>query len=180
MPPGTPPPPPRRATDAEARSPIVWLLVLVPAAAVGYAAVHYVRNRYDPGVGVFPARVESVLPFLIFVALIGSMVKRPTRGDRMIWDAQPSLQRPRVLEADERSFVLTDAVARHEHRWESFTHVVETATQVLLFTGWYSFYFIPKRSFASTEELDAFRDLLRRQVVQRPAPAFPVLPARPV
>jgi hypothetical protein len=71
-------------------------------------------------------------------------------------------------------------VARHEHRWDSFTHVVETATQLLLFTGWYTFYFVPKRAFANAAELDAFRDLLYRHVAQRPSPAFPVLPARPV
>jgi hypothetical protein len=175
--PGTPAPPPRAPTDPEVRSPAIWGLILVPFVAIVYVVI-YRLTRHGPV--DMSSLLLPVLPWLaIFTVLWFFLARRGVVGWKGAWDAVPQLHRPKVIEADEQRFSLTDAVDRMEHRWEAFTHVQETPHLFLLFTSARTFHFVPKRAFISAAELEAFRDLLRRNVAHRPEPGFPVLPARP-
>jgi hypothetical protein len=156
----------------------VWLLIVVPLAAVVFILIRTFARAGGPR-GDLPSEFLPFIPWLLIFSFVALFLRRNV-GWKASWDSMPQLHRPKVVEADEQRFTVTDAVDRMEHRWEAFTHVRETPHLFLLFTAARTFHFVPKRAFASAAELDAFRDLLRRHVAQRPAPAFPVLPARPV
>ena len=98
-------------------------------------------------------------------------------GVRRLWDGQPHLQRPKRVEIDVTGFVISDAVSRLEHRWPSFSHARETKNLFLLYVSNYAFHMVPTRAFATDEEADGCRELVRKMVAERPGPAFPVLPA---
>jgi len=121
----------------------------------------------------------QILPWALIAGFLFFVLMRQTGGFGLTaaWNAQPALHRPRVMEADGQRITFTDAVDRMEHRWEAFTHVRETPGLFVLFTTAHSFHFVPKRAFTHAADLDAFRELLRTTVAQRPEPAFPVLPA---
>jgi hypothetical protein len=172
--PGTPAPPPRPPKDPESRSLLVWLLVVVPVVAVVFFLIRSFVRSSGPA-GDLPSAFLPVIPWLLIFGFVALFLRRGGNW-KAAWDAMPQLHRPKVVEADEQRISFTDAVDRMEHRWEAFTHVRETPHLFLLFTAVNTFHFIPKRAFPSAAELDAFRELLRRQVAQRPEPGFPVLP----
>ena len=97
---------------------------------------------------------------------------------KVMWESQPQLHRPQSVEVREDGVVIADAVTRAENRWDAFSHVIETANLFLLYTSDYAFHMVPKRAFASEKELRSFRELVRRHIAERPAPAFPVIPVR--
>ena len=176
--PGTPAPPPRPATDPEAQSLWVWLLIVVPVVAVMFFLIRSFARAGGPGTD-WLSEFLPVIPWLFIFGFVVFFMRRGV-GWKANWDRMPQLHRPKVVEADEQRISFADAVDRMEHRWEAFVCVRETPHLFLLFMAVNTFHFVPKRAFANSADLDAFRELLRRQVAQRPEPAFPVLPARPV
>ena len=183
MPAGTPPPPPRPRADPEARSPLAWLFLLIPVVGFGITLT-WTLQFTGPAGSAAPLDLSALLfatvPWAVIALVLWVFIARSDDPLRKVWEAQPSLHRPHVVEADERGIVFSDAAGRTEQRWEAFTHVHETAGLFLLYTGRLSAQFIPKRAFAGAADLDAFRELLRVTIAQRPGPAFPVLPAAPV
>ena len=173
--PGKEPPPPPKRKESEPGSWVAWALVVLPIAAVVVALGAFFQNR---GVATEPVRILlPVLPWVVIFAVIFLFVLRSRGGLRALWDAQPAMHRPHVVEVYDDRIVFSDAVGRYEHAWEAFTHVRETPGTFLLFTSQFSMHILPKRAFAGGADVDAFRELVRRTIAQRPAPAFPVLPA---
>jgi hypothetical protein len=91
------------------------------------------------------------------------------------WESQPQLHRPQSMEVEEETVVISDAATRAEHRWDAFSHVLETSNLFLLYTSDHAFHMVPKRAFASEQDVRSFRELVRRTIAERPAPAFPVI-----
>jgi hypothetical protein len=182
MPPGAPPPPPRPRPDPQPRSPLTWLWLLAPAAGLAITATLTLRFTGSPGSAApldLSAVLFSTVPWVVIGLVLWLFITRSADPLKKLWEASPAMHRPQALDADEQRIVFSDAAGRFEQRWEAFSHVQETQGVFILYTGQLSAQFIPKRAFATPAELDAFRELLRRHVAQRPAPAFPVLPARP-
>jgi hypothetical protein len=180
LPPGTPPPPPRPRSDpTTTRPPLALLWLLAPAAGLAITLALTLRFTGNPGSAApldLSAVLFSTVPWVVIGLVLWLFITRSSDPLKKLWEASPSMHRPQVVEADEQRIVFSDAAGRFEQRWEAFSHVQETDGIFLLYTGQLSAQFIPKRAFASAAELDAFRELLRRHVAQRPAPAFPVLP----
>jgi hypothetical protein len=120
--------------------------------------------------------VLKIAPWFLAVSAVLA-VARSGLGVRRLWEGQQHLQRPKRLEVSEEGIVLSDAVSRSELRWPAFSHAVETPNLLLLYLSNFSFQMVPKRAFASAAEADDFREIVRRMIVERPGPAFPVLPA---
>jgi hypothetical protein len=169
-------PPPRPTTRAGATSTREgWLLLPLVGLAIT-VMVLLVQRPATPRelvVATFPWLVAGLIVGLILTGWRKSVVKR-------LWETQPTFHRPHVVEVYPDHIVYSTAVGRFDHRWEAFTHVRETPGLFVLYESPYLMNMLPKRAFAGREEVDAFRELLRRTVAQRPDPAFPVLPAIPV
>ena len=181
--PGREPPPRRRPRDPEARSPVPWAPLGVPLVVGAFVMLGYYGrdgNGSTAGGGPdFVALMLPVVPWLLIFLFIYFFVFRRFGGAgaiKSMWDTSPALHRPHVVDVEADHIVFTDAVNRNEHKWEAFTHVRETPGLFLLFTSNVSMHFLPKRVFPGKAEVDAFRELVRRTVAERPAPAFPVLP----
>jgi YcxB-like protein len=174
--PGKEPPLPFRSRDPEAKSTTAWA-ILVLMLAGGAVAVFLIYALRSGGSRAWPDLLLPMFPWLAIILFLWFFLFRRGGGLKALWDAQPALHRPHVVEVYTDRIVFTDAVDRLEHKWEAFTHVRETPGVFLLFTSTYSMHIIPKRVFPSRADIDAFRELIRRTIAQRPAPAFPVLPA---
>ena len=119
-----------------------------------------------------------LVPWTLIFLVIWFVVFRSLRGGlRAQFDAQPALHRPHVVEVYDDRIVFSDTVGRYEHSWDAFTHVRETPGNFLLFTSLYALHILPKRVFPDLAAANDFRELLRRTIAERPAPAFPVVPA---
>ena len=121
---------------------------------------------YAPGTEPPPGQEPG--KFSVFLAAVGNY--------KAMWEKQEHLHRPQSVEVREDGLVISDAVTRAENRWDAFTHVRETPNLFMLYSSDYAFYMLPKRAFAAEEELRQFREMVRRRVAERPAPAFPVIP----
>ena len=97
-------------------------------------------------------------------------------NEKAIWESQPHLHRPQTMEVTEGGVVVSDAVSRTENRWDAYSHVRETPNLFLLYTSDLVIQSVPKRAFASEQDLRSFRELVRQTIAERPAPAFPVVP----
>jgi hypothetical protein len=159
---------------------LLWLLL--PTAGLVITATLTLRFTGPPGSAVpldLSAVLISTVPWVVIGLVLWLFITRSADPLKKLWEASPTMHRPQAVEADEQRIVFSDAAGRFEQRWEAFSHVQETQGVFILYTGQLSAQFIPKRAFATPMELDAFRELLRRQVEQRPAPGFPVVPALP-
>jgi hypothetical protein len=162
----------------------MWLWLLVPAAGLAITATLTFRftGAADSAAPLdMSAVMFSTVPWVVIALVLWLFISRSGDPLKKLWEASPGMHRPQAVDADEQRIAFSDAAGRFEQRWEAFSHVQETEGIFLLYTGALSAQFIPKRAFAAAADLDAFREMLRRQVAQRPAPAFPVLPvAQPV
>jgi hypothetical protein len=175
--PGKEPPAPPERKEAERGSSMAWALLVLPVAAAIVALGMVFQRR---GGGPEPVRILlPILPWVVIFLVIWFFVFRSMRGGlRAQFEAQPALHRPQVAEVYDDRIVFSDSVGRYEHAWDAFTHVRETPGTFLLFTSQYALNILPKRVFPGREAIDAFRELIRRTIAQRPSPAFPVVPAR--
>ena len=184
LPPGSGRPDPALGppTGAAGRSALSWVIIIT--CVVGWLVVTVINAFSSNGdsAGAPPrsplvGAAMTALPwFFIFFGFM-TFVRRAGVGVKRMWDGQPQLQRPKRIEIAEPGVVVIDGVSRSEQLWEAFTHARETPNLFLLYFSEYSFQMIPKRCFATTADADAFRELVRRTVVERPPPAFPVMPA---
>ena len=186
LPPGSGRPDPTTGppTGAAGRSALSWVIIITCIAGWLVVTVINAFSANADGASA-PARSPLVgaamtaLPwFFIFFGFI-TFVRRAGVGVKRMWEGQPQLQRPKRIEIAEPGVVVSDAVSRTEELWAAFTHARETRNLFLLYFSEYSFQMIPKRAFATTADADGFRELVRRMVVERPPPAFPVLLAAP-
>ena len=113
----------------------------------------------------------SSIPFIellpIAVALIGGFViilRVARRSARVVWDAQPHLRLPHRLEATSDRVVVQTPVHRIEYAWPAFISFSETQNIFLLSVSAVGFHTVPKRAFANSEQIDAFRNLLQSRL----------------
>jgi len=170
------------AAGAAARSAGAWVFIITTViASLVLMVANSVSSDTDNTVGrsALASVTLTVLPwFLLFIAF-KTLLRRGGVGVRRMWTGQPHLHRPKRIEIAEPGVVVSDGVSRLEELWPAFSHARETKNLFLLYVSDYSFHMVPKRAFATTADTDAFREMVRRMVVERPGPAFPVLPASP-
>jgi preprotein translocase subunit YajC len=167
----------RAATKSNVVGRVVMLLVIV-GAGCALLFVWFIRQERDanPGGGQVTDFLLPFVPWVLIFLFIWFFVFRALRGSRRMWEGQAHLRHEKSLDADEAGVAMVDGVSRSEYRWDAFQSVRETPNLFVLYLSDFSMMMVPKRAFDAPASIDEFRELLRRQVADRPAPAFPVVP----
>lgn len=112
-------------------------------------------------VGVSPWAVTLVVLWLIFIRVI--------RGtQRRMWDGMSYLHDPTTLEASENILDVRSDTFITQYNWRGIRGYREGEHIYALFLGPYAFLIVPKRAFATTEEVEAFRQIVE---IRTTAPA---------
>jgi hypothetical protein len=115
--------------------------------------------------------------WLFFLTLFVIMAVRRLRKHRQtLWEQQPSLHRAKSTDISAEGVTISDGVTRYECRWAAFVGWTETKALFVLFPSELQTIFLPKRAFASPEELDAMR-ALAGLIASSKAGGFPVVHA---
>lgn len=156
------------------------------AVAMGVAAYFIVRAAFSDGtprLATSPSGYEillSVLPCLLFLLNNAVFLFTYRRLDsKRRWEAQGFLHRPYTLDAGDDGLTLEEPASMHRYQWSYFPGFRETLNLLLLYVSPYGFWIIPKRAFATTEELEAFKAMLLTHVktgvfLPRATSGFPV------
>jgi len=147
---------------------VIWFFVSRQIRRTQTHSAHKPRQSFLYEPGKEPQRGREPAALAAFMSRLNN--------EKAIWESQPHLHRPQSMEVTEGGVVVSDAVSRTENRWDAYSHVRETPNLFLLYTSDHAIQTVPKRAFGSEEDLRHFRELLRRTIAERPAPAFPVIP----
>lgn len=121
-----------------------------------------------------------LLPYVLMLVTIVVLVKVYARSVyKRAFDERNPLQRRHVIELSPRGVTSSEPLARHEYAWEAFNRWIESPNLLLLYLSHNMMLPLPKRAFASPEEVERCRALLRAMIdTPRSArQAFEVLPA---
>lgn len=115
-------------------------------------------------------------PWLLAMGLIGVFAIRSSRiMIRQLWQAQPNLARPRTVELSAFGLTIDEAATQRQYQWPAIVRFLETPHLLLLCPTDITFEPIPKRCFATADELNAARALIKHQMdLSKPHSAFPV------
>jgi hypothetical protein len=113
----------------------------------------------------------------LFVAAFVFFFVRALRDARKRFEREPAAHRLQTIEITEGGLSQSTHASSTQYKWEAFTRQVETPNLFLLYLTEVTFLLLPKRAFASKDEIDAFRELAT-SVVNPPERAFPVLPPK--
>jgi hypothetical protein len=96
------------------------------------------------------------------------------RQRRKFWEGSAHLQQPRVVTVTDE--MLTDAttLTSHAYRWAAFVKFHETTNLFVLYPTQYTLEIVPKRAFASPDDIQAFRAFLQERIAPPTRHAFPV------
>jgi hypothetical protein len=121
--------------------------------------------------------ILNVLPwFTMFIAVWIYIFRYLRTMLPRLWDAQPHLRLPNTVTAHDDGLRVEDANATHDYRWPAFVKFRESDRLFLLYVSQVSFIMIPKRAMPEPGNVEAFRQLLERNVAgDGPVPArFPL------
>jgi membrane protein CcdC involved in cytochrome C biogenesis len=121
---------------------------------------------------------QLFIPHITWMALLAVLIlagqSNLKKRRKRFWDEKSSSRRAKTAEITAEAMVVSDPVTRFEYQWWAFVDWQETKNLFLLHASQQGTVCIPKRAFASSEELDAMRALAARISVSRSA--FPVQP----
>lgn len=107
----------------------------------------------------------SLLPWVVLIIGMLLLVKRLVRRVvRVAWDGQPHLCDLHRLDASDERMAVGTPLMRIEYSWPAFLSYAETDNLFVLFFSALGYQIIPKRAFATTTDVDAFRELLSLKV----------------
>jgi hypothetical protein len=153
---------------------LVWLLSAnrPPAAGVAAAATPAPVDWY----GTFAPHVVWVIGLAMFALVVVRAVRQQLR---VAWETTPSITRIKVYDITAGGVHVDERVTQRTYQWLAFERFIETTNLLLLCPTELTFEIVPKRAFASADDLDTARALFAAQISPpgaRPA-GFPVLPA---
>jgi YcxB-like protein len=151
----------------------IFLLILSPA----FVMYHYL-SVINPRAPRFIWQWTMLLPHTTWIFFVGWITIVTVKGQRnkqkKLWEELPSLSRSKTADISAAGIALSDPVSRTEMSWDGFVGWQETKSLFVLFASEYTSVFFPKAAFASDEEREAMRALMRFIPVS-PARAFPVV-----
>lgn len=147
-----------------------WLRQLPPAGAPAGASTSFETDWF--GV-LYPQ-----WPWLVAMGLIAVFSVRSSRiMIKQLWRAQPNLALPRTVELSAFGLTIEEAATQRRYQWPAIVRFLETPSLLLLCPSDITFEPIPKRCFATPDELAAARALIQHQMaLSKPHSAFPVQP----
>jgi hypothetical protein len=121
----------------------------------------------------------NLAPWVLVLTIVWFVFFRHVRGRyRRYFDKSPSLHRVRTIHIADDSITFSDPTMQTRFFWTHYTRFTETAALFMLFTSDLAAEFIPKRIFQDAQTIDAFRELLARNINDAGS-AFPVIPVAP-
>ena len=116
-----------------------------------------------------------ILPWIVFWTALIVVLRLMQRkaGPKAVAAGTPALKGPMTAEVDAGGVAISSAIWRVQYAWPAVIGFTETKDLFLLSITPVSSHAIPKRGFASREEVDAFRNLAQRMTNPN-APPIPV------
>jgi hypothetical protein len=140
---------------------------------------HWMNQKFNPNARKDAMTLQIILPhsiwltILVYVSVIAAH-NRSTSIPRH-WQNRPDLHRHQTLDISAPGVVFSDTDSRREYQWTAFLKGEETRYLFLLFSWEYGATMIPKRAFASSEELEAMRNLMKL-IPRDSSRGFPIAP----
>jgi hypothetical protein len=117
------------------------------------------RTPYERAITMMPVLALFMGYFLLGVIAALFLTKRS-------WQAQPLMGLPTAIEASSAGITFREQSATLNYQWHGILGFKEGPETLLLYPSLLSCQIIPKRAFATNEELDAFRRLLVEHVTE--------------
>lgn len=127
---------------------------------------HWMNEKFNPR-STHSSKLtwQVLLPHSIWLLLLVyvSAIAAHNRSTSMPrhWENRPDLHRHQTVDISAEGLTLSDTVCRHEFQWAGFVKGEETRNLFLLFNWESGGLMVPKRAFASDEELEAMRNLMK-------------------
>jgi hypothetical protein len=122
---------------------------------------------------------QTVLPHSIWLLLLLYVSAIAAHNHRTSlprhWENRVDLHRHQSVDISAEGITLSDTVSNHQFNWPAFVKGEETRNLFLLFTSEHIGLMVPKRAFATSEELDAMRNLMKL-IPRDHTPAFQIEP----
>jgi hypothetical protein len=163
---------------------VLWPLVLAMGFLVGIIFLANASTAPTPSPAGAPVTGGSLLTvflplvpwIVIFTAITFSLrFVRRIQGPRAMLARTIALQGEMLADVDAAGVSLQSRLYRAHYHWEAVTRFRETRRLFLLFVGPNSAMVLPKRGFATQEELDAMRAMAQK-LAGHPGAGFPVVP----
>jgi YcxB-like protein len=140
----------------------IWLILAISALPLVLLDEHF---RIDVDADHFPIGSVTIFIWIGAILLLLFLIRLTQKhGARNIWNANPSLHRPKVCEIDERGVRTIDDRTDLFYGWSNFERYRETSNLFCLSTQDRILLFIPKRAFAIDADIDAFCALVQNNI----------------
>jgi len=139
-----------------------WVGIAACAAVIGGFLFAVISSQTSEMPAIWSGSAFGVMfaPVFLYAMVYGSSYS----SAHSILRNTPALQGPTVWAFTENGISVVGPTARGELQWNSFLQVRETREQFLLYQSKNLANVIPKRSFATHEEISRLREMIRRQV----------------
>jgi len=119
------------------------------------------------------------VPWLVFaLLLLYATVRRAKQMQKLAWETNPRLARPKTVDLSVFGVAIDESDSQRTYQWPAIFNFIETAHLMILCPTELTFDALPKRCFASADEINAARALISHQLsASQNIPAFPVQPA---
>jgi|SRR5947207_913783 len=169
---------------------VLWLTwpLLLAIALLLLLVILLARGAPSPSPGAGPAPplppgslFTVFLPLVPWMIIFGAIIVtlriiRRRQGPRAMLAQAPAYHGEMVADIDAGGVALQSRLYRAHYHWEAVIRFRETKRLFLLFVNPNTAMVLPKRAFATPEELDAMRAMAQK-LAGHPAPGFPVVPA---
>ena len=138
----------------------LWLLIPIAICMMGILALSALSD--------FTVRTSYLVPALGFVAVAAALVgigfALPYLLARNTFKTSPLFQGELSCTFTDSGVEMKTAASQSRVDWSGFHRAVELGDFVLLYMSSRVFYIVPKKSFSSVDQLEAFKSLLRRKM----------------
>ena len=116
------------------------------------------------------------LPWLAFaLLLLVATIRQVKHQQKLAWDTDPRLTQPKTVDLSVYGVSVDETLAQRTYQWPALHRFLETPRLLILCPTELSLEPLPKRCFASPEEISAARALITHQLAAaRTTSAFPV------
>jgi hypothetical protein len=153
-----------------------WALTMLPRRPPGLPSIVAAPAGTGLPIDWYGTLLPHV-PWVLVAVLFAWLAARGSRSQlRKAWEGQPALVRPKLYDLSVYGVSVDEQVTHRHYQWPAFVRWLETKTLLILCPSEMTFEILPKRFFASPEELDAARALMKGQIrdAEKTPAAFPV------
>lgn len=134
---------------------IFWLVTMLCTTRINAPVAESPPSAATP----VNASLLQMVPFIVFgiIAIVGMFVLRRWQRGGMHLSLNPRLAEPKEMTFDEHGWTFSDRLASTRVLWPALVRYEEDDQYIFLFTAKRLAHFIPKRVFASREQIEQLR-----------------------